>query len=192
MKKRYAIGIIVFLVSAYTFAVYKIYPDKLALWINAIIAVLISSAMAVITGLLLFENQRKTTSKSEKEDLRKILKAEMIDIQNTMVTEDLMTINLPGGVTRKVLVANIQPIAMEKVALSGKFDSRLSHQLLHVARKIRMLNVMVEYFLNSIGHGNIDMINHAAGNIDSTRSAIYDNLNQIAKEQGFEAEEAAA
>jgi len=149
-------------------------------WLNTLVATGISFFLALVAGLYLFNQQTNATRKSEHADLLVLLVAELSDLVRILSDNAKMAIHFPGGGQADVLITFVQPLVVEKAALSGRFSTIESENLLHAARKIRMFNVKCEYLLGLLqSRADHDMLVHAIRNLEETRIAIIDVTRHV-------------
>ncbi|HCE92365.1 MAG TPA: hypothetical protein DEV74_07650 [Acidovorax sp.] len=97
-----------------------------------------------------------------------------------------MDMRLPSGASRSVLIAFVQPLATEKAALSGLLAQIESENLLHLARKLRMLNFKSEHLMGLIqSRADEQFLIHAIDNIEQTRIATVEGVRHVAKQVGL-------
>jgi len=150
-------------------------------WLNTLVATGISFFLALVAGLYLFNRQTSATKESNHSDLRTLLVAELSDLVRILSDTAKMTINMPGRGQIEVLITFIQPLVIEKSALSGLFNTLESENLLHAARKIHMFNVKCEYLLGLLqSRADPDMLIHANNNLEETRVSIIEMIRHVA------------
>lgn len=172
------------LAIAYSFVLYYKQPDKLWDWATTLVGSGLSFFLAILGGLYLFNHQNKATAEASRKDLRELLCAEISDMLRILTDPDRMSLNLPEmGMTKKVLVAFVQPLMVEKAAGSGLFNRQETENLLHLARKARMYNFKVQHMMGVIqSSSNQQFVAHAADNVELTRKGTVDGLRQVASQ----------
>jgi hypothetical protein len=113
--------LVISLTIAYTLAVKGIDPDRLMLWLNTLVGTTISALLALITAMAIFETQSKAKAKITKDNMTKLLQAELSDARKAFDNEGDLNITISTG-AMKVLVTNVQPLVIEKAALSGIYS----------------------------------------------------------------------
>ncbi|MNF94006.1 hypothetical protein D3C85_1228930 [compost metagenome] len=150
-------------------------------WFNTLAATGISFFLALIAGIYLFNLQTMATRTSENEDLRILLTAELSDLQRILNDSNRMGLDFPSGKKIDVLITYIQPLVIEKAALSGLFTVTESENLLHIARKIRTYNLKTQYFLSLLpSRSSESTFLHAYENLEQSRVAIISNIGHVA------------
>ncbi|MDF2411188.1 hypothetical protein GWQ29_17470 [Aeromonas sp. 2HA2] len=167
--------------AIYSLAVYCLKPDKFWDWLNVLISSGLSFFLAVLCGMYLFKLQGTARDLAERKALQNLLSAEFSDLLRILGDSSRMEITLPSGNKRKILIALVHPLAIDKSALSSLFSKLESENLLHLARKLKMLNFKSEYLMSTIQAGaDEQFILHAADNLDETRIAIISDLGHLA------------
>ena len=152
-------------------------------WFNTLAATGISFFLALIAGIYLFNQQTMATRTSENEDLRILLTAELSDLQRILNDSNRMGLDFPSGKKIDVLITYIQPLVIEKAALSGLFTVTESENLLHIARKIRTYNLKTQYFLSLLpSRSSESTFLHAYENLEQSRVAIISNIGHVANQ----------
>ncbi len=171
----------------YSVAVLFHQPDKIWEWLNTLIGSGLSFFLAISGGLYLFRLQGAAIDRAERTKLLKLLQAEMSDLMRILSDTERMKLDLPQeGVVKEVLIAFVQPLVIERAALSGMFTETHSENLLHMARKIRMLNFKCEYLLGLVqARAEAPFLVHAADNCEQTRAAAIDGLTHVARQLGI-------
>lgn len=143
----------------------------------------LSFFLAVLGGIYLFRSQNAATAKAERETLQKLLRAEISDLVRILNDSARMKLTTQSGLTKQVLVTFVQPIVIEKSAISGLFNPQESENLLHLARKIRMFNFKSEYMMNVIqARAEEQFLIHAADNLEETRVGAIEGLLHVARQ----------
>lgn len=172
--------------SVYSLAVWWFAPDKVWLWWNTFVGSTVSFLFAVTAGLYLFQRQSNAKNKSERESLRSLLSAELSDLKRILSDTDRLTISCPSGRTVGVLITYVQPLATEKAAASSLFLAAETENLLHLARKVRMLNLKTQYLLGLIpARAEEAVVVHAADNVEQTRVAVLEDIDFITRTLGL-------
>lgn len=188
-SKRAAILTIV-VAALYSAAVYCAQPKEIWGWLNTLVGTGLAFFLAILAGLYLFNRQNEISKKSQTEDLRSILTAEFSDLVRILSDTKRMSVTFPSGNIENVLIAFIQPLATEKSALSGLFTRIESENLLHIARKVRMLNFKTEYFMGLIqSRADEPVMKHAIDNMEQTRDSVIKSLTQVATQMKIEINE---
>ncbi len=181
MNSKWAAILTIVVVALYSAAVYCAQPKEIWSWLNTLVGTGLAFFLAILAGLYLFNRQNEISKKSQTEDLRSILTAEFSDLVRILSDTERMRVTLSSGNIENVLIAFIQPLATEKSALSGLFTQIESENLLHIARKVRMLNFKTEYFVGLIqSRADEPAMKHAIDNIEQTRDSVIKNLTQVA------------
>jgi hypothetical protein len=183
-----AIASILTLVTAmaYSLAVYCLQHEKLWDWYNTLVGSSISFFLAVLGGIFLLKLQTSAAEASERKALRSLLTAEFSDLIRILSDSSRMDMRLPSGASRSVLIAFAQPLATEKAALSGLLAQTESENLLHLARKLRMLNFKSEHLMGLIqSRANEQFLIHAIDNIEQTQIASVEGVRHVAKQLGL-------
>lgn len=150
-------------------------------WFNTLAATGISFFLALIAGIYLFNLQTTATRKSENKDLHILLSAELSDLQRILNNSNRMGLDFPSGKKIDILITYIQPLVIEKAALSGLFAVTESENLLNIARKIRTYNLKTQYFLSLLpGRSSENTFLHAYENLEQSRIAIISSIDHIA------------
>ncbi len=172
--------------AGYSVAVHCFQPEKFWDWLNTLVGSGLSFFLAVLGGIYLFRLQTNASKSSERSALRALLAAEFSDLVRILGNSSRMDITLPSGSKRSVLIAFVQPLAIEKAALSGLLSQVESENLLHLARKLRMLNFKSEYLMGLIqSRSEEQFLLHAADNIEDTRVASIAGIRHVAKQLGL-------
>lgn len=101
-----------------------------------------------------------------------------------------MVISDQNGPVTQVLITFVQPLVIEKSALSGIFDRHQSENLLHLARKIRMFNIKVNHMIAVIqARAENGFLIHAAENVEQTRAGSIEALRHVARQLGISIDE---
>lgn len=191
MNLRRASVLTILLALAYSSLIAVQQQPKLWDWLNTLVATGISFFLALVAGLYLFNEQTSSTRRSDHSDLRVLLVAELSDLIRILSDNSRMTVNFPGRAHISVLITFVQPLVIEKAALSGIFSNLESENLLHAARKIRMFNVKCEYLLGLLqSRAEPDMLIHANNNLEETRVAIIETIRHVAKQLDLQLTEA--
>jgi hypothetical protein len=170
----------------YSLAVHCLQHEKLWDWFNTLVGSGISFFLAVLGGIYLLRLQTSATEAAERKSLLSLLTAEFSDLIRILGDSSHMDIQLQSGISRSVLIAFTQPLAIEKAALSGLFIEIESENLLHLARKIRMLNFKSEHFMELIqSRAEERFLIHAIDNIEQTRIATIGSIRHVAKQLGL-------
>lgn len=157
-------------------------PAELWPWTSNIFATLISVLLGVAVALALFKYTNVKVDAGNRERFRHMLNAEMSDTFRILSSGETMAINI-GDTRKDVLVAFIQPLSIEKAAQSGLFDEAKTENLLHLARKMRMYNLEVQYLLGAITNGRLNEVaRHASDNVESTRQAVLSDIRLMTKQ----------
>ncbi len=171
--------ILILFAAAYTFGVAKLEPERLVLWLNTMVGTTLSAMFALITGMAIFEAQRKVKAKAAKADMTMLLKAELSDVRRSLSESGSLNIHFDSG-SMSVLVTNIQPLVLEKAALSGIYSELDSENLIHIARKLRVINQKMEHLLSCLrSNSGKEMIIHACNNVEESRVAILADIDFI-------------
>lgn len=183
MNVRRASILITLLAIAYSALVGFQQQAKLWDWLNTLAATGISFFLALVAGLFLFNQQSIATRKDGASDLRFLLSAELTDLVRILSDSSRMVVHLPGRGQFSALITFVQPLVIEKAALSGLFNAIESENLLHAARKIRMFNVKCQYLLGLIqSRSEPDALVHANNNLEETRVAIIEAARCVASQ----------
>lgn len=180
-----AIASILTLVTAvaYSLAVYYLQHEKLWDWFNTLVGSSVSFFLAVLGGIFLLRLQTSAAEATERKALLSLLTAELSDLLRILGDSSRMDIKLQSGASRSVLIAFVQPLATEKAALSGLLTQIESENLLHLARKLRMLNFKSEHLMGLIqSRADEQFLIHAIDNIEQTRIATVEGVRHVAKQ----------
>jgi hypothetical protein len=171
------------LAAGYSVAVYWFQSEKLWDWFNTLVGSGLSFFLAVLGGIYLFKLQTIASENSQRSALRALLTAEFSDLVRILGDSSRMELTLQSGSKRSVLIAFVQPLATEKVALSGLLTQIESENLLHLGRKLRMLNFKSEYLIGLIqSRAEEQYLLHATNNIEQTRVAVIEDIRHVAKQ----------
>ena len=174
-------ALILLLALAYSALILLQQQPKAWDWFNTLAATGISFFPALIAGIYLFNLQTTATRTSESEDLRILLTAELSDLQRILNDSNRMGLDFPSGKKIDVLITYIQPLVIEKAALSGLFTVTESENLLHIARKIRTYNLKTQYFLSLFpSRSSESTFLHAYENLEQSRVAIISDIVHVA------------
>lgn len=169
--------------TGYSLVVFCLHHEKFWDWLNTFVGTGLSFFVAVLSGIILWRHQTNAAENSEHKALCALLTAEFSDLISILSDTSRMDIALPSKVKCSVLIAFVQPLATEKAALSGLFKQMERENLLHLARKLRMFNFKLEYFLGLIqSRAEEQFLIHAADNIEQTRIATIESIRQVAKQ----------
>lgn len=172
--------------AGYSFAVHCFQPEKLWDWLNTLVGSGLSFFLAVLGGIYLLKLQTNAAENSERSALRALLSAEFSDLVRILGDSSRMGLTLQSGEKHAVLIAFVQPLAIEKAALSGLLSQGESENLLHLARKLRMLNFKSEHLMRLIQSRSEDQfLLHAMDNIEQTRVASVEDIRHVAKQLGL-------
>lgn len=191
MATRLSAAILTLVIAAiYSAAIYCLQPEKVWDWLTTLVASGVSFFLAILTGIYLFNQQTTASENSERKNLRSLLGAEFSDLIRILSDTSTMQVTFPSGKIVTVLIAFVQPLVIERAATSGLFTSIESENLLHLARKIRMLNFKSEYFLGLVqSKPEESLMQHAIDNIEQTRCGAIDGLSHVAKQMGIDINE---
>lgn len=191
MNLRSVSILIILLALAYSSLVALQQQPKLWDWLNTLAATGISFFLALVAGFYLFNQQASSTRESNGSELRQLLVAELSDLSRILRDSSRMTVHFPGRGEISILIAFVQPLIIEKAALSGLFGNVESENLLHAARKVRMFNVKCNYLLGLLqSRSEPDTLIHANNNLEETRLAIIDTINHLASQLNLHLTEA--
>ncbi|MDB5802712.1 MAG: hypothetical protein JWN73_34 [Betaproteobacteria bacterium] len=186
MKTKYFTIGTIGVALGYSVLVYVFNCEKIWDWFNTFVGSTVSFFFAVLGGMYLLKVQSDALKESQHKELGMLLGAEFSDLIRILSDKDRLPLCMQGGSTYHVLVAFVQPLVIEKAALSGVFLQSESENLLHLARKIRMFSFQLEYLMGLIsGQSSEQFINHATRNIEETRVAAIVGLRQVAKQLGL-------
>lgn len=187
MNLRLASILTLLLALVYSVLVASQQQSKLWDWLNTLAATGISFFLALVAGLYLFNQQSIATRKGCASDLRLLLSAELSDLVRILSDRSRMVVHLPDQRQFSALITFVQPLVIEKAALSGLFGATESEDLLHTARKIRMFNVKCEYLLGLIqSRSEPDTLVHANNNLEETRVAIIEAARHVARQMNLQ------
>jgi hypothetical protein len=171
---------------SYSLAVVYQQPEKFWDWLNTLVGSGLSFFLAVLGGIYLFRLQNAITEKSERDDLRELLGAEISDLIRILSDDARLRLVTQSGATKQILIAFVQPLVIEKSAVSSRFNQLESENLLHLARKIRMFNFKSEHMITIIqARADEQFLVHAADNLEETRSATISGLRHVAHQLGI-------
>lgn len=186
MHIRFAAAATFLLGVGYSFAVICQQPDKFWDWLNTLVGSGLSFFLAVLGGIYLFRLQHAAIEKSERESLRELLRAEFSDLIRILSNTSRMALTTQNGVVKQLLIAFVQPLVIEKSAVSGLFNQDESENLLHLARKIRMYNFKAEHMMAVIqARADEQFLVHAADNLEQTRASTIEALRHVAGQLGI-------
>lgn len=161
-------------------------PEKFWDWLNTLIGSGLSFSLAVLGGIYLFKLQNAATERSERKALRELLRAEISDLIRILSDTSRMELTTQSGAVKQILVTFVQPLIIEKSAVSGLFNQQESENLLHLARKIRMFNFKTEHMMAVIqARAEEQFLAHAADNVEQTRVATIEGLRHVAHQLGI-------
>ena len=188
IKVVLTITIIVVIVYSYAIANYfNCLPQHLWNWLSSLIATFVSVLLAVIVGITLFNYSQDKTKINDRKTYLSLLQSELSDTNRILSDSGKMNININNN-TYPVLVTYIQPIVLEDAARSGLFNEVISENLLHLARKMKMFNLMTNFLLNIIASGRAsdpnlpNHISNAVQNVEGTRKGIIEGIEHMAKQ----------
>jgi hypothetical protein len=162
-------------------------PAKLWDWFNTLIGTSLSFGLALLGSNYLFNVQASVTREDERSDLRKLLTAELGDIRRILSDSDRMEIHYHNGPADRPLITFVQPLVVEKAALSGLFSQLESENLLHAARKIRMYGAKRDFVLTVIAARTDEAtMRFATRNLEETRVAILGTVEHVAREMDLQ------
>lgn len=186
MRIASATAITLVVAAGYSVAVYYAQLDKFWDWLNTLVGSGVSFFLALLAGIYLFGLQNRSTERTTRTALRSLLAAEMSDLLGVLGDRSRMSISLPSGATHSVLVAFVQPLAIEKAALSGLFSKVESENLLHLARKLRMLNFKSHYLMGLVqSRSDEQTLVHALENVEQTRIASIEGIRHVGVQLGL-------
>ncbi|MFA6094984.1 MAG: hypothetical protein WC757_03820 [Candidatus Paceibacterota bacterium] len=172
-----------FIAAGYSLIVHCFQSEKLWDWLNTLVGSGLSFFLAVLGGIYLFKLQTNASENSERRSLRTLLSAEFSDLVRILGDSSRMELTLNNGSEHSTLIAFVQPLVIEKAALSGLLSQAESESLLHLARKLRMLNFKSKYLMGLIQSRSEDQfLLHALENIEKTRVASIDGIRKVAKQ----------
>lgn len=172
--------------AGYSLAVICQQPDKFWDWLNTLVGSGLSFFLAVLGGIYLFRLQNAATERSERRALQELLRAEISDLVRILSDTSRMQLTTQSGVTRQILIAFVQPLVIERSAISGRFNQQESENLLHLARKIRMFSFKAEHMMAVIqARAEEQFLLHAADNVEQTRVATIEGLRHVARQLGI-------
>lgn len=188
MKNNRNIPVVIIIISLilagfYFVIILKNKPDETWNWLHTFISTLLSVIIGFATGILLYDIQTKSTDKKRRNELKELLRAELSDIYNVLTRDDFVVVTLNNQERLKVKITYIQPIILEECAKCGLFNSVETENFLHVARKIRFYNTLINYLLSILSKPDSTiveaLVKHAAENIESNIKGITSNITQI-------------
>jgi hypothetical protein len=166
--------------AIYSCIVSYFYPDKLWDWLNTLVGSFLSFFLAMISGIWLYNKQSQLAAEKSKQEMKTVLASELSDLHRILTSGEMMPLKYPSGKTDSVLVTFVQPITVEKAAQSSLFSSRDTENLLHLARKVRMFQLIIEHFLGLLRSGaKEEYIAHTIRNSEETRQALIADIRQI-------------
>lgn len=169
--------------AGYSLAVYCFQPEKLWDWLNTLVGSGLAFFVAVLGGIYLFKLQTNAAENSERSALHALLSAEFSDLVRILGDSSRLGLTLQSGAKHSVLIAFVQPLATEKAALSGLLSQGESENLLHLARKLRMLNFKSGHLMSLIQSRSEDQyLLNAMDNIEQTRVASIEDIHHVAKQ----------
>lgn len=181
-----AIFMILAIAIIYSTVIFYLKHEKFWDWLNTLAGTLISFFLAALGGIALFRFQTKTEDRKNLESLVSLLSAELSDLNRILGDSSFLEIEFPSKNLQRVLVATVQPLVTEKAAVSGLFKGNESEKLLHLARKVRMLNFKSNYFMGLLSSRSEEsLLINAINNIEETRVAIINDIDQIVQQFGL-------
>lgn len=174
------------IVLVYSAVVFHLQHDKFWDWLNTLVGSGISFFLAILGGIILYRFQAKAEEKNNRDSQVSLLSAELADLISVLSDSSCLEVELPSKNSRRVLIATVQPLVIEKAAVSGLFTETESENLLHLARKLRMLNFKSQYFMGLISSRSEEQfLVNAIDNIEQTRVASIDGIRLVAKQLGI-------
>lgn len=171
---------------SYSLVVYCVQPEKLWDWLNTLVSSGLSFFLAILGGIYLFKLQARASDDAERKALCVLLAAEFSDLIRILGDQSHMALTFQSGSKHTVLIAFIQPLAIEKAALSGLFNHLESENLLHLARKLRMLNFKSEYLMGLVqSRADEHFMLHALENIEQSRDGSVVGIRHVARQLGL-------
>lgn len=181
-----AIFMILAIAIIYSTVIFYLKHEKFWDWLNTLAGTLISFFLAALGGIALFRFQTKTEDRKNLESLVSLLSAELSDLNRILGDSSFLEIEFPSKNLQRVLIATVQPLVTEKAAVSGLFKGNESEKLLHLARKVRMLNFKSNYFMGLLSSRSEEsLLINAINNIEETRVAIINDIDQIVQQFGL-------
>lgn len=168
----------------WTIIVRKKYPDKTFDWWNTLVATFLTTSIAVIIGLWIYNYQVDDANQRQRKDLTELLKLEFSRVTQSFNGEQA-TVQINGTPT-KVLITHIEPIGIEKAAQSGSFNATDTSKLLQIAQWIRVYDLEVEFFYTAFNTepASKDSLSRTAAmaqNIELARQSILSDIAAEAK-----------
>lgn len=174
------------IVLVYSAVVFHLQHDKFWDWLNTLVGSGISFFLAILGGIVLYRFQATAEEKNNRDSQVSLLSAELADLISVLSDSSYLEVELPSKNSRRVLIATVQPLVIEKAAVSGLFTETESENLLHLARKLRMLNFKSQYFMVLISSRSEEQfLVNAIDNIEQTRVASIDGIRLVAKQLGI-------
>jgi hypothetical protein len=164
----------------YSLIVHICQPEKFWDWLNTLVGSGLSFFLAVLGGIYLFKLQGRATEENDLKTLKELLCSEFSDLLRILGDSSKMELTLQSGTVKQVLIAYTQPLVIEKSALSGLFNRQESENLLHLARKLRMLNFKSEHLMAVIqSRAEEQFVAHAINNVEETRIASIQGIRHM-------------
>jgi len=139
---------------------------------------ILSIVIGAMISIIIYNYQKNLESQQKLSELRINLEAELSDMNRVLNSGEAMTVN---GLS--FLTTFIEPIIINECAKSGLFSSLHVENLLHISRKIKFYNVLVNYFLSILTNSNTPLFNTLLTNcntgMESSRLAIINDIKQI-------------
>lgn len=142
------------------------------------LSIFFSVVLGAIFSIILYNNQKQIQDERLLKALKTNLQAEITDMYEVLKKGTPLKVN---GLD--FTITFIQPIILEKSAKSDLFKSHEIENFLHVARKVRFYNLLVNHLLSIINSPKdknfTAILSSYHANLERTKKGIIHNLEQI-------------
>jgi hypothetical protein len=166
-------------------------------WLHTLVATFISVALAVATGLLIYQRQKADQSQQDKADELEVLRAvlaEYLEVLKMLLPDEFARWHFKGAVH----IDYFDPTLFESVARTGRHAPELTLLITQTARAIRQYNLHVQHFLETAastaaggGTGThllkeiADNVEYAYGNIKHVCQTLLSAVEATQKDPNF-------
>lgn len=149
-------------------------------WLHTLVATFISIALAVATGLLIYQRQKREESNEERGDELEVLRTvlqEYREVMSKLLPEHFARWQFKGDVH----IDYFDPTLFESIARTGRHAPELTLLIAQTARAIRQYNLHVQHFIETAastaagGGAGTHLLKDIAENV----AYAYGNVNQM-------------
>lgn len=178
-KQSIGILIISIVISVvYFFVVSKYANEKVWDTLTTFISTILSIVIGTTIGVIIYNYQKNASDTERLSQLKTNLAAEFSDLNRILTKGSGMKVN-----GQEYIVTYLQTIVTDECCKSGLFTTKLLENLLHLSRKIKFYNSLVNYFLQIISNSNSqnfsNLLENCTSNLATSRQSIINDINKI-------------